>query len=402
MRLGKHVRNMTPVMSDQPVIYLDAQSTTPCDPRVVEVMAPFASENFGNPASRTHAYGWEADRAVEAARTQIARGIGADPREIVFTSGATEANNLAIFGLFRASSGARRDWVTCRIEHRSVLDPVGALAKEGANVRSVGVDRNGRIDLDALRDAITDQTLGVSVMHVNNEIGVIQPIQEIAALAKRHGAIFHSDAAQSVGKLPLGVNELGVDLLSISAHKLYGPKGIGALYVRRKQPPISLRPLILGGGHERGLRSGTLATPLCVGFGHAVELAISEQDIDTARISNLSQRLLAQLLAKLPDVELNGAREGRLPGNLNLSFLGVEAEALLLSLPEVALSTGAACTSAKRESSHVLRALGLNDARTQSAVRFGIGRFTTETEIDVVTERVIVEVERMRARHGRR
>jgi cysteine desulfurase len=382
-------------------IYLDHNATTPCDASVVAAMLPYFAEEFGNAASRTHAFGWRAGEAVERAREQVARLVGADAREIVFTSGATEANNLALLGTaraLRADSGGKRDHVvSCRAEHRAVLDPCLALEREGFRVTLLGVDRDGLVDPDALRAAVDARTVLVSIMHANNEIGVIQPIAALAAIAAAAGAAFHCDAAQSAGALEVDVTRLGVDLLSLSAHKLYGPKGVGALVVRRRSKRARVEPILHGGGHERGLRSGTLPVPLCVGFGTAAELARALRAADAERHTRLRARLLARLEAGLPGIVVNGHVSTRLPGNLNVSFLGVEGEALLAALPELALSAGSACTSAKPEPSHVLRALGADKARALSALRFGIGRGNDEAQIDAAAELVIAQVRRLRA-----
>ncbi len=354
-------------------IYLDHHATTPCDARVVAAMLPYFTEEFGNAASRTHAFGWRASESVERARAAIAALVGADAREVIFTSGATEANNLALLG------GAR------------------ALRRARAGVNHVIALRTEHVDPERLRAALREPTLLVSVMHANNEIGVIQPIAALAELASESGAAFHCDAAQSAGSLALDVTQLGVDFLSLSAHKLYGPKGVGALVVRRNAPLARLEPLLHGGGHERGLRSGTLPVPLCVGFGRAAELARAERDGDARQLAALRDRLWARLSAELPQLALNGSLEHRLPGNLNVSFLGAEGEALLAALPELALSTGSACTSAKREASHVLRALGAAEARALSALRFGVGRGNTEGEIERAAELVIAATRKLRA-----
>ena len=382
-------------------IYLDHHATTPCDARVVEAMLPYFGEEFGNAASRTHAFGWRAAEAVERARAEVAALVGADAREVIFTSGATEANNLALLGgaraLRRARGGAVSPVITARTEHRAVLDPVAALEREGFRATLLPVGADGRLDPERLRAALREPTLLVSIMHANNEIGVIQPIEALAKLAAEAGAAFHCDAAQSAGALALDVTQLGVEFLSLSAHKLYGPKGVGALVVRRQAPHARLDPLLHGGGHERGLRSGTLPVPLCVGFGCAAELARQSRDTEACRQAALRDRLWARLSAELPQLVLNGSLEERLPGNLNVSFLGAEGEALLAALPELALSTGSACTSAKREASHVLRALGASETRALSALRFGIGRGNTEAEIDRAAELVIAATRRLRA-----
>jgi cysteine desulfurase len=383
-------------MRDERPIYLDYNATTPCDPRVLEVMRPYFSKEFGNPASRTHGYGWRADEAVELARVQIADLIGARPRELIFTSGATESNNLALIGAGHASPKRRKHIIVCATEHKAVLDPCRELEREGFEITRVPVRQSGGIDMDALRGAIRAKTFLISVMHANNEIGVLQPLEEIGSLARAHGVLFHTDAAQSVGKVPVDVERLGVDLLSISGHKLYGPKGIGALYVRDRKPRIELRPLLHGGGHERGLRSGTLPVPLCVGLGRASELAGEEMEVEAPRSRALRDRLWSRLQEGLEAIWVNGDLEDRLPGNLNVGFLGVEASALLLALPDLAMSTGSACTSARPEPSHVLRELGLPHEESLASVRIGVGRFTTPAELDRAAGSIIEEVERLR------
>jgi len=364
-------------------------------------MQPFWSVQYGNAGSRTHAFGWEAAAAVERARSEVARAIGASPREIVFTSGATEANNLALLGSVRSvlrqgPRAGRPRVVTVRTEHRAVLDPCAALAREGAEICTVGVDRAGHLDFYELEQVLSEGVLLVSVMHANNEIGVVQDLARIAKLAHARGAYLHSDAAQSVGKLPLDVAATDLDLVSISGHKLYGPKGIGALCVRRRRPAIAIEPLLHGGGQERGLRSGTLPVALCVGLGEACRLAAEESGAEAVRLRELRDRLQRRL-SELPEVWINGDLEHRLPGNLNVSFGGIDAEALLLAVPEVALSTGSACTSAKREPSHVLAALGLPRERALGSVRFGLGRSTSAAEVDRAADRLIAEVLRLRA-----
>ncbi len=378
-------------------IYLDHHSTTPCDIRVVDAMAPYWTREFGNAASRTHVFGWRAEEAVEAAREEVARLIGADHREIVFTSGATESNNLALMGVSRASRERGDHIITCQTEHRSVLDPLAALEKEGFRVTRLAVDAEGLVDVDDLRAALDGRTILVSVMHVNNEIGVVQPLEEIARVTREYGALFHTDAAQSVGKLVVDVDRLGVDLLSLTAHKLYGPKGMGALYLRRRSPVIRVAPSLYGGGHERGMRSGTLPVALCVGLGRACQIAGHEWETDAKRVLLLRDRLWQRLSTELDEVWLNGHPENRVAGNLNLSFIGLEAQALLVALPEVALSSGSACTSAQPEPSHVIRALGRGGERALGAVRFGIGRANTADEIDAVAEMLVEQVERLRA-----
>jgi cysteine desulfurase len=376
-------------------IYLDYQATTPLDPRVLAAMLPYLDEKFGNPHSTSHGFGREADAAVEAARAQLAALIGAEPREIVFTSGATESNNLAIKGAARFEHEKRRHIVTLATEHKCVLESCRALEAEGFRISVLPVERSGLVSLDRLAAAIADDTLLVSIMAANNEIGVIQPLAEIGALCRERGVYFHSDAAQAVGKVALDVEALAIDLMSISGHKVYGPKGIGALYVRRR-PRVRLAPLMSGGGQERGLRSGTLPAMLCVGFGEAAAVAGREMASEAARLLALRERLKNGLKRRLPEMLLNGDAERRLPGNLNLAFPGVDAEALMAGLPELALSTGSACTSAVIEPSYVLAALGLPDARARASVRVGIGRFTGEAEIDYAIEAIAGAVERLR------
>jgi cysteine desulfurase len=372
-------------------VYLDYQATTPTDPRVVEAMLPYFTVHFGNPHSKSHGFGREAEEAVETARRQVADLIGAEPREIVFTSGATESNNLAIKGAARFLRSRKNRIVTCVTEHKCVLESCRRLEAEGFELVTVGVGSNGLVDLEALAAAIDERTAVVSIMAVNNEIGVIQPIAEIAALCHQRGALFHTDGAQAVGKIPLDVAAMGIDLMSISGHKIYGPKGIGALYVRRR-PRVRLESQMDGGGQERGFRSGTLPTPLCVGLGAACALAASEMDQEAARLGELRDRLLRALMTAIPDMVLNGDMESRIPGNLNLAFPGIEAEMLLVRLKDIALSTGSACTSAAVEPSYVLRALSLDDALAGASLRIGLGRFTTGTEADYAAGRIISEI----------
>lgn len=378
-----------------PPVYLDYQATTPTDPRVLEAMLPNFTVRFGNPHSKSHAYGREAEDAVETGRRQIAELIGAEPREIVFTSGATESNNLAIKGAARFLSPRKNRIVTCVTEHKCVLESCRRLQAEGFDLITIGVRSNGLIDPEALASAIDEQTALVSIMAVNNEIGVIQPIREIAALCHQRGALFHTDAAQAVGKIPLDVAAMGIDLMSISGHKIYGPKGIGALYVRRR-PRVRLEAQMDGGGQERGFRSGTLPTPLCVGLGAACALAAMEMDQEATRLAELRDRLLRALVTAIPDTVVNGDMESRIPGNLNFAFPGIEAEMLLIRLNDIALSTGSACTSAAVEPSYVLRALGLDHALAGASLRIGLGRFTTTAEVDYASERIISEVCRLR------
>ena len=376
-------------------IYLDFQATTPCDPRVVEAMLPFFNEKFGNPHSVQHAYGWDAEAAVERARGEIAALIGAEAREIVFTSGATESNNLAIKGVARFHRERRPHVVTCATEHKCVLESVRRLESEGHRVTLLGVRENGLIDLDELAAAITEDTALVSIMAVNNEIGVIQPLAEIGALCRARGVHFHSDAAQGVGKIPIDVEAMQIDLLSISGHKIYGPMGIGALYVRRR-PRVRLEPLFDGGGQERGLRSGTVPTPLSVGLGRACAIAAEEMTSEAERLWALHRRLYDGLRARLQELRLNGDAERRIPGNLNLSFGGVDGEALIKSIPEIAVSSGSACTSASVEPSYVLRALGLSDAEARASMRIGLGRTTTAEQVDAATAAIVAAVTRLR------
>ncbi|HEY1266356.1 MAG TPA: IscS subfamily cysteine desulfurase [Candidatus Binatia bacterium] len=376
-------------------VYLDNHSTTPVDPRVLDAMLPYFSEKFGNAASRNHAFGWEAEAAVDQARGEIARLIHALAREIVFTSGATESNNLAIKGAAEAYKDRGDHIVTCATEHHAVLDSCKALERRGFKVTYLPVDRAGHLSLERLEAALTDKTILISLMAANNEIGTLHPLKEIARIAKKRNIVFHSDAAQAVGKIPLDVEEAGIDLLSISAHKMYGPKGIGALYVRSKGPKVNLKPIIDGGGHERGLRSGTLNVPAIVGFGKACEIACGEMMPEAQRMIKLRERLKDGLLGQLDEIYVNGAPE-RLPGNMNLSFAYIEGESLMMALKDIALSTGSACTTASLEPSHVLRALGLDENLIHASIRFGLGRFNTEEEIDYAIGRVAEEVTRLR------
>ena len=378
-------------------VYMDNHSTTRVDPRVVEAMLPCFDREYGNAASRTHAFGWRAEEAATRARVQVARLIGADPKEIVFTSGATESNNLAIFGAFEALRAKGDHVVTGATEHNAVLDPIESLRTRGARVTVLPVDCHGRVDPDDVRKAITARTILVSMMLANNEVGTIHPVAEIGRICKEKGVLFHSDAAQAVGKIQVDVQAAGIDLLSMSAHKVYGPKGIGALYVRRKGPRVTLEPILHGGGHERGLRSGTLNVPGIVGFGAALEIAAASMPEESKRLRDLRDRLHRGILERVGDVRLNGHPIERLPHNLNLSFAYVEGEALLMALDDVAVSSGSACTSARKEPSHVLRAMGLSDDQAVTSIRFGLGRFNTRDEVDYVVERVDGAVKRLRA-----
>jgi cysteine desulfurase len=376
-------------------IYLDNHATTPLDPRVLEAMMPFFTVRFGNAASNSHSFGWEAAAAVEKARSQIAASIGASAQEIVFTSGATESNNLALKGVAEGCREKGDHIITAVTEHKAVLDSCKHLEKIGCRVTYLPVGRDGLIDLDQLKDAFTDRTILVSIMAANNEIGVLQPIEEIGRLCRDRGVLFHSDAVQALGKVPLDVNSANLDLVSLTAHKLYGPKGCGALYVRRSVTE-RLVPLIDGGGHENGLRSGTLNVPGIVGFGRTCEIAQQELPEESCRVAGLRNRLCDALTAGLDLVTINGSMEHRLPGNLNMSFLEVEGETLLTGLNDVALSSGSACSSGKTHASYVLKALGLSDEAAGSAIRFGIGRFNTEAEIDYVAGRIIELVKNLR------
>ena len=376
-------------------IYLDNHATTQLDPRVLEAMLPFLTSRFGNAASNSHSFGWEAAAAVEKARRQIAASIGALPQEIVFTSGATESNNLALKGVAEGCRDKGDHIITAVTEHKAVLDSCKHLEKIGCRVTYLPVGSDGLIDLNQLKDAFTDRTILVSIMAANNETGVLQPIEEIGRLCRERGVLFHSDAVQALGKMPLDVNRANLDLASLTAHKLYGPKGCGALYVRQNAA-ARLVPLIDGGGHENGLRSGTLNVPGIVGFGKTCEIAQQEMPEESCRVAGLRNRLRDRLLAGLNQVTINGSMEHRLPGNLNMSFLEVDGETLLTGLNDVALSSGSACSSGKTHASYVLKALGLSDEAAGSAIRFGIGRFNTEAEIDYVAGRIIELVKNLR------
>ena len=377
-------------------IYMDYHATTPVDPRVVETMLPYFTEHFGNAASRNHPFGWEAEEAVETARKQVADLIGANPKEVIFTSGATESDNLAIKGVAEMYREKGNHVITAVTEHKAVIDTCKRLEKEGYRVTYLPVQKDGRIDLDELRGAITDKTILISIMMANNEIGVLQPIAEIGAIAKEKGILFHTDAVQSVGKVPVNVNELKVDLVSISAHKMYGPKGVGALYVRRRNPRVLLAPMVDGGGHERGMRSGTLNVPGIAGFGKAAELCRQEMAKDAERLGRMRDRLSKELHENLDEIYVNGSLEHRLPNNLNVSFAYVEGESLLMGINDVAVSSGSACTSASLEPSYVLKALGAGDDLAHSSIRFGLGRWTTDEEVDYVVQKLTNVVARLR------
>lgn len=380
--------------NDQP-IYLDYQATTPMDPRVLEAMMPYFTYKFGNAHSRSHAYGWEAEEAVEKARAQVAKLVGADEKEIIYTSGATESNNLAIKGVAEFYKDRRSHIVTTVTEHKCVLDTCRHLEQQGFSVTYLPVQKNGLVDLETLRAAVTDKTVLVSVMAVNNEIGVIQPLAEIGKICRDKGAFFHTDAAQAVGKIPLDVNAMNIDLMSVSGHKIYGPKGIGALYVRRR-PRIRLVALINGGGQERGFRSGTLPTPLCVGLGEAAEICLKEMDVEAKRLTKLRDRMLEGLQAKLPEIYVNGDLDHRIPGNLNISFAYVEGESLMMGIKGLSVSSGSACTSASLEPSYVLRALGVDEELAHTSLRIGLGRFTTEQEVDTAVDELVRHVSKLR------
>ncbi len=381
----------------QTPIYMDNHATTQVDPRVLEAMLPYFTEKFGNAASRSHAFGWEAEAAVDQGREQIAKLIQAfSPREIVFTSGATESDNLAIKGVAAAYGDKGNHVITCVTEHKAVLDSCKFLEKQGCQVTYLPVDRNGLVDMDRLRAAITNKTILISIMAANNEIGTIEPVREIGQLAHDKGILFHTDATQAVGKIPVNVEEMGIDLLSLTAHKMYGPKGIGALYVRAAKPRVKLRAMIDGGGHERGMRSGTLNVPGIVALGKACEIARKEMAAEAEKLVALRERLKARIANQLEEVYINGHPTERLPGNMNMSFAYVEGESLLMALKEIAVSTGSACTSASLEPSHVLRAIGVEEELAHTSIRFGLGRFNTETEVDYTARRVVEEVRRLR------
>jgi len=395
---AKNPANDTGVGTNKPQlpIYLDYQATTPCDPRVVEAMLPYFTEKFGNPHSRNHSFGWEAEEGVENARRQVASIIGADEKEVIFTSGATESNNLALKGVAHFHKGKKNHIITTVTEHKCILDSCRHLEMEGFKVTYLPVQQNGLVDLEQLKAAITDQTVLVSIMAVNNEIGVIQPLAEIGKICRARGVYFHTDAAQAVGKIPLDVNAMNIDMMSISGHKIYGPKGIGALYVRRK-PRVRLEALIHGGGQERGMRSGTLPTPLIVGLGEACAIAEKEMGAETERLKYLRDRMYNKIKEQLPEVFLNGDLEQRIPGNLNISFAYVEGEGLMMGIKDLAVSSGSACTSASLEPSYVLRALGVEEELAHTSLRLGIGRFTTEQDIDYAVEHIVQSVNRLRA-----
>lgn len=381
----------------QTPIYMDNHATTRVDPRVLEVMIPYFMDKFGNAASRSHTFGWESEAAVDLAREQIAKLIHASsPREIIFTSGATESDNLAIKGVAESYRDKGNHIITCVTEHKAVLDTCKVLEKSGCQVTYLPVDGNGLVNMNRLREVITSKTILISIMAANNEIGTIEPVKEIGQFAHENGILFHTDATQAVGKIPLNVEAMNIDLLSLTAHKMYGPKGIGALYVRAAKPRVRLKPMIDGGGHERGMRSGTLNVPGIVGLGKACEIAQKEMAVEAERLISLRERLKKKITDQLEEVYVNGHPTERLPGNMNISFAYVEGESLLMALKEIAVSTGSACTSASLEPSHVLRAIGVEEELAHTSIRFGLGRFNTEAEVDYVVRRVVEEIRRLR------
>ena len=377
-------------------IYMDNHATTPVDPRVLEEMLPYFTDKFGNSASRNHVFGWVAEEAVEQARERIAKLVGATTKEIIFTSGATESDNLAIKGVAEMYREKGNHIITAVTEHKAVLDSGKRLEKYGFRVTYMPVMKDGLVDLDDLKRAMDDKTILVTLMAANNEIGVLQPIAEIGKLCHERGVLFHSDATQAVGKIPIDVQKMNIDLMSISAHKMYGPKGVGALYVRRKNPRVQVSPIIDGGGHERGMRSGTLNVPGIVGLGKACAICHEEMPQESKRLSGLRDRLKDKLMGGLDEVYINGSMEHRLPNNLNISFAYVEGESLLMGINDIAVSSGSACTSATLEPSYVLKALGTGDDLAHSSIRFGLGRFNTEAEVDYVADRLIEVVQRLR------
>ncbi len=377
-------------------VYLDNHATTPMDPEVLKVMLPYFTDVFGNAASRNHEYGWTAEAAVEKARGQVAALIGATDKEVIFTSGATESNNLAIIGAAEMYKDKGNHIITTPVEHKAVLDTCHYLESKGYQITFLPVDATGRVNPEDVRKAITDKTILVSVMMANNEIGSVNPIAAIGAVCKEKGVLFHTDAVQGAGKVEIDVQKMGIDLLSLTAHKIYGPKGIGALYVRRKAPRVRLAPLVHGGGHERGMRSGTLNVPGIVGFGKAAELARVNLPSENARLSKMRDRMWAGLQAELDELHLNGHPTERLPNNLNVSFAYVEGESLMMGMKEIAVSSGSACTSASLEPSYVLKAVGVGDELAHSSIRFGLGRFTTDEEIDFAMKKTIQTVKKLR------
>lgn len=383
------------ISEDGRPVYLDNNATTPCDPRVVDAMMPYLTNQFGNPHSRSHAFGWEAEKMVEQARRKVANLIGAEKREIIFTSGATESNNAILKGVANFYKSKKNHIITTQIEHKCVLDSCRWLERHGFEVTYLPVDKYGIVSLDQFKEAIRPDTVLASVMFCNNEIGVIQPITEIGKICRENKVFFHTDAAQAVGKIPLNVDDMNIDLISISGHKLYGPKGVGAMYIRRK-PRVRMEPLISGGGQERGLRSGTLPPHLVIGLGEACSLAEKEMENDHKWVSHLTNKFKDKMMSNLSHVVLNGHPDFRYFGNLNLSFAGVEGESLLMAMKEVAISSGSACTSASLEPSYVLRALGCDEDMAHTSMRFGFGRFTTEEEVDYAADKMIAAVTKLR------
>jgi cysteine desulfurase len=377
-------------------VYLDNHATTPMDPRVFEIMKPYFLEDFGNAASRNHSFGWKAEKAVEVARKQIANLINANEKEIIFTSGATESDNMAILGVAEMYAEKGNHIITTNIEHKAILDSCKVAEKRNFKVTYIDVDKEGLVSVNAIKNAITDKTILISVMFANNEIGSINPVKEIGKLAKEKGILFHTDAVQAIGRIKVDVEDQNIDLLSISGHKLYGPKGVGALYVRRKNPRVKVSPLIHGGGHERGMRSGTLNVPGIVGLGAACEIASQEWAADYEKVKALRDRLEKKLFDSLDHIYLNGSKEHRLPNNLNVSFAYVEGESLMMGIKEIAVSSGSACTTASLEPSYVLKAIGVTEDLAHTSIRFGLGRFTTVEEIDYTAEQVIKTVTRLR------
>jgi cysteine desulfurase len=378
-------------------VYLDNNATTPVDPLVLEAMLPYFCEKFGNAASRSHSFGWEAEEAVKKGRQQVAELIGADADDIIFTSGATEGNNIATKGVAAMYADKGRHIITQLTEHKAVIDPCKYLEQHGFRVTFLPVDRCGRIDLQQLADAIKDDTILVSIMHGNNEVGTLQPIGEIGTLCKARGVLFHTDCCQTFGKVPINVQAMGIDLLTCSAHKIHGPKGVGALYVRRKRPRVRCEPVLHGGGHERGMRSGTLNVPGIVGLGQAAELCRLHMDSEPARLAALRDRLWIGLSTQLDHITLNGHPTERTPSNLNVSFAYIEGESLMMGIPDIAVSSGSACTSASLEPSYVLKALGVGDDLAHSSLRFSVGRCNTEAEIDYTIDRVVAAVRKLRS-----
>ncbi|MFN0165678.1 MAG: IscS subfamily cysteine desulfurase [Bryobacteraceae bacterium] len=377
-------------------VYFDNHATTPMDPRVLQAMLPYFTERFGNAASRNHAFGWESEEAVEKARGQIASLIGANSKEIIFTSGATESNNLALKGVAEMYAERGNHLITAATEHKAVLDTCKKLEKNGFRVTYLALRPDGLVDLDQLRRAITDKTILVSIMYANNEIGVVQPVAEIGKLCKERGVLFHTDGVQAAGKIPVNVINDNIDLMSLTAHKIYGPKGVGALYVRRRNPRVQITAQIDGGGHERGMRSGTLNTPGIVGFGEACAIGQKEMAQESARLRRMRDRLRFILESNLDETFINGTMESRLPHNLNMSFAYVEGESLLMGINDIAVSSGSACTSATLEPSYVLKALGVGDDLAHTSIRFGIGRFNTDEEVEYVGNRVVEAVRKLR------